>query len=234
MKYLLFFIFPFSFTQAFTQVSNAQLKGNFAEISKLGRLQGGESLQNFANTSIKGSKYFEENWETGSVTANTGELINNNYVLLFDKQNHDLYVKEKTGTEIILLDKKQVKQFSIGNHTFLSGSLVAGEPDKFYEVLAGKENGIALYKLINTKFIKADKQDLERIKRGDFDDEYRDDITYFIKLPNQPLQKIKLNENSLLKVLPDESKRIKEFFNNRGNNEIDQKFISALITSLNS
>jgi len=233
MKMLFVFLSFFALPQSFAQVSNAQIKGNFSEIAKLGRLQGGESLQNFSNNNVKGTRYFPEDWATGSITTNSGETIANGYVFLLDKQNQDLYVKEQNSSEVILLGKDQVKRFTIDHHTFLEGSQMGGEPGTFYEQLAGKENGIALYKLTKTIFIKANKQDIERIKRGDFEDEYKDDITYFIKTPTQLLKKIKLNENNLIKALPTESKRIKEYFNTHQNNEVDQDFISALINYLN-
>jgi len=233
MKILLLTVAVSLTTLSFAQTSSVSMRETFSEFKKFGHIQGGESLQNYSDNNIKGSRYFPNTWETGSVTTTNGETMSN-YLVLFDKQNQDVYVKEKDKSEIVLLDKDQLQQFSIDGHNFISGAKISGEPTAYYEQVAGKDDKVALYKLTTTKFIKADRQDPERIKAGDFSDEYRDEITYFIKRSNQPLQKIKLTRNNLLKALPEESKEVQSFLNAHANDGIDERVMRDLINNLNS
>ena len=217
------------------QNSSVQMKGDFADMAKFGRLQGAESLPTYSSGEVKGTRYLFENWLPGSVTTTSGEVMDKVYVFTFDKQNNDLYVKEKNGFTIILVDKSKVKKFTIeGKHTFIEGAQVPGaEPDKFYEVLGGNDESFVFYKLITTKFIKANRQDAERIKSGDFNDEFRDNLSYYVKSPGQALMKIKLTEGSISKALPGYKSKISQYFSDHSSDDIDEQFIKLLAASLN-
>jgi len=164
-------------------------------------------------------------------------VISNLLLLMFDKINHDLYFKPKNATEILLADKNQVKKFVINTDgysaTFVRGSQIPGaEPDKFYVLLTGDSSGYVLYKIIKTRFIKANKQDLERIKKGDFDDEYRDEFSYYILSSNNPIKQIKLNIKSILSLLPTESVKVKAYKDQYDQYDVNEKFIKGLIEYL--
>ena len=233
MRTLLFFLTTIVSFSLFAQVSNVEMRGDFAEASRLGRLQGGESLPQYSSGNIKGSRYLTESWSQGSVIPVTGNTVEG-LLVMFDKQEHDIYVKKNDENKILLLDKGQVKSFSINNRFFISGNLLTGgEAGRYYEKLAGAENKIALYKITTTKYVKADKTDPERIKKGDFDDEFRDNITYYIKVGNEPLQKIRLKEKDLIKALPAEEKKIKSYLNMRDSGDNEEATYIDLVNFLN-
>jgi hypothetical protein len=233
MRIVLMFLSVLFFNSVFSQVSSVEMRGDFADAARLGRLQGGESLPTFSSNHVKGTRYLTESWSAGSIVPFKGNTIDSLYIM-FDKQNSDIYVKSKNASQIILVDKNQVKSFVVNDRFFISGSqLEGGDPTFFYEKLAGKDKGISLYKIINTKFIKADMHDAERIKNGDFDDEYRDGSDYYIKYQGQPLQSMKLTEKSLSKTLPGESKKIRSYFDDHYNDEINEKYFLGLIDFLN-
>ena len=232
MRTLLLFLTTIVSFSLFAQVSNVEMRGDFAEASRLGRLQGGESLPQYSSGNIKGSRYLTDTWQQGTVVPVTGNTVEG-LLVMFDKQEHDIYVKKNDGNKILLLDKGQVKSFSINNRFFISGNLIGGEAGWYYEKLAGRENKIALYKITTTKYIKADKTDPERIKKGDFDDEFRDDITYYIKVGNEPLQKIRLREKDFIKALPAEEKKIKSYLNMRDSGDNEQATYIDLVNFLN-
>lgn len=233
MRTLLLFLTTFISFSLFAQVSNVEMRGDFAEASRLGRLQGGESLPQYSSGNIKGSRYLTDTWQQGTVVPVTGNTVEG-LLVMFDKQEHDIYVKKNDANKILLLDKGQVKSFSINNRFFISGTLlVGGEEGRYYEKLAGRENKIALYKLTTTKFTRADKTDPERIKKGDFDDEFRDEFTYYIKSGNEPLQKIRLKEKDLIKALPGEEKKIKAYLNMRSGEESEELVYGDLVNFLN-
>jgi hypothetical protein len=219
---------------SFGQVESVEIKGDFKELGKLGRMQAGESLPTYSNAGVKGSRYLYTDWQPGEVISTANEKMDSRYVFMFDKQNNDLYIKQKDAPDILLAEKEKVKSFRIGNRQFVQGSqLPGGETGKFYELLAGNGSQYALYKQITTKFIKANRQDAERIKSGDFDDEFRDEINYFAGNGSQPVQKIKLTENSIRKAFPAE-KNISIFFERHENDERDEQLFKSLIEDLNN
>lgn len=238
MKRILFLLLPFMSNHLAAQVSTIGMQDEFKRMAKLGKNQGAEGLQSYSASNVKGRRYLTETWSKGSVTTINDEVMDKPYLFMFDKINHDLYMKPKSAEDVLLVDKKQVKQFVITTgkeETFVNGSQIKGaEEEKFYTLLAGNSGGYAFYKLINTKFVKANKQDLARIKNGDFDDEYQDAFSYFITSSGQPLQLVKLSVNSLLKALPAESKKIKEYIARFDQYEMNEQFTAGLINHLNN
>src|SRR5437868_13870084 len=110
MKFYLF-IFSFIFyNQIFAQVSLSEMRGDFAETAKLGRLQGAESLPTYSSNNINGSRYLLDSWHPGTVVTIKGDTIDSLYIM-FDKQNQDLYVKNPKSSRIILVNKNQVNSF---------------------------------------------------------------------------------------------------------------------------
>lgn len=233
MRILLMFFTALVFHSSFAQVSNVEMKGDFSEASRLGRLQGGESLPQYSSNNVKGSRYLTETWASGSIVPVKGNTVDGLFVM-FDKQDQNVYIKKKDGDQIILLDRIQLKSFSINNRFLIAGALLSGgEKDLFYEKLAGNDKQISLYKVTKTKYVKADRSDPERIKKGDFDDEFKDDVMYYIKNGDQPLQKIRLKEKDLVKALPANEKKIKTYLNMRSADETNEALISELVNFLN-
>jgi hypothetical protein len=196
-------------------------------------MQGGESLPQYSSNNVKGSRYLTETWTSGTIVPVTGNTVEG-LLVMFDKQDQNVYIKKKDGDQIILLDRNQLKSFSVNNRFLIAGALLnGGEKDLFYEKLAGNDKQIALYKVTKTKYVKADKTDPERIKRGDFDDEFKDDITYYIKNGEQPIQKIRLKEKDLVKASPANEKKIKSYLSMRSSDETNEALIADLVNYLN-
>ncbi|HEU0063635.1 MAG TPA: hypothetical protein VFQ58_01340 [Flavisolibacter sp.] len=233
MRILLMFLCALLFHSSFAQVSNVEMRGDFADASRLGRLQGSESLPQYSSNNVKGSRYLTETWTIGTIVPVTGNTVEG-LLVMFDKQDQNVYIKKKDGDQVILLDRNQLKTFSVNNRFLIAGALLnGGEKDLFYEKLAGNDKQIALYKVTKTKYVKADRTDPERIKKGDFDDEFKDDITYYIKIGDQPLLKIKLSEKGLIKALPTQEKKIKAYLNMRSTDVRNDEEVSDLINFLN-
>ncbi|GAC1483094.1 MAG: hypothetical protein NVS1B13_07030 [Flavisolibacter sp.] len=153
---------------------------------------------------------------------------------MFDKIEHNIYIKKNDQLDIILLDKNQIKYFEIENHLFVSGKILSGGDEKmYYEKLTGIDDKLQLYKLITTKYVKSDKTDLERIKRGDFNDEFKDEVSYYLKRNKEAIQIIRIKEKSIIKILPAQAQRIKSFVDNHYNEQLDESFMIRLINFLN-
>ncbi|MFL5788243.1 MAG: hypothetical protein ACJ748_09325 [Flavisolibacter sp.] len=233
MRIVLLFLSVLFFNSVFSQVSSVEMRGDFADAARLGRLQGAEGLPSYSSNNVRGTRYLTETWAEGSIVPLKGNTIDS-LLVMFDKQDHNIYIKKKQSEQIILLEKNQVKSFLINNHFFIAGSLLpGGENDRFYEKIAGLDKNISLYKLTITKYIKADKTDLERIAKGNFDDEFKDNIAYYIKNGNQPLQEIRMTEKNIIKALPGQEKKIRAYFDDHYNEELNDQFLIGIINILN-
>src|SRR5215218_5561571 len=149
-------------TPLFAQVNSQQVAGAFSETAKLGRLQGGESLIQFSSNNVKGRKYLYDDWKPGTITT-TNHTTETDYDLVFDKETNDLYARKKNSNVVLQMFKDQVQAFKINNQDFVIGNQIEGaNPALFYQVLAGSDSSLVLYKSVKTKFIKADRHDAER------------------------------------------------------------------------
>ncbi len=221
------------FYYGITQPSSVVMRGDFAEAAKFGRLQGAEGLPSYSSGEVKGSRYFSSSWGLGKLVPYTGEKVNN-LLVMFDKQEHNIYIKKDGQPEIILLDKNQIKNFELDNHLFVSGkTLTGGDEGKYYERLTGTDDKLQLYKLITTKYVKANKTDLERIKSGEFNDEFIDEVSYYVKAANQPIQPIRLREKNLIKAIPAQEAKIKSYIDEHSREPMDEAFIKHIIDFLN-
>ena len=217
------------------QVETVGMKQEFSAISKLGRLQGAEGLQSYSSGNVKGSRFFLPDWTNGKLISTSGENVSNKFLFLFDKTNQALYIKPTDSNSIYLVDKTQIALFQIGDHQFIPGTKINGvDANYFYEVIASNQNGYSLYKLTHTKFVKASHTDLERIKMGDFDDEYKDDISYYLTVKGGSARKIILSEKKILQAIPDEKEKITQFYKQREAEETSDHFAAALIDYLNN
>src|SRR2546423_4006835 len=218
----------------FGQVSTVGMKNEFTQLSKLGRLQGAEGLQTYSTGNIKGSRYFLPDWTMGELISSSDQVLSDPYLFLYDKQNQNLYFKSKDSSLIYLVDKSQVEIFQIANHQFIPGTKINGaDENSFYELIAGNKTGYALYKLTKTKFVKSNNTDLEKIKMGDFEDEYKDEISFYLASKDQPLKKITFSEKKFLQYMPGQTQKIIDYFREHSGEKVDKQFASRLIDYLN-
>jgi hypothetical protein len=231
----LFFVFSiFSALNVHAQVASVGIKDDLNSISKLGRLQGAEGLQNYSTGNVKGSRYFFPRWSVGKLVSSTGFVFSDSYVFLFDKINQDIYVRGKDSSDIYLVNKPQIENFELGEHAFLPGSKINGaDPNNFYELIAGNNENFTLYKLIRTKFVKFDNSDLEKIKMGDFEDEFKDEISYYVASKDSPVKKITLSEKKLVQAFPEQKQKINEYYNQHQADISPDQFAAGLIDYLN-
>jgi len=102
----------------------------------------------------------------------------------------------------------------------------------FFEVLVQSDK-YTLLKLIKTTFEKANTNDMEKVRQGNFEDEFVDHVTHYL-YHNHKLQKISLNENSVRKALKDLQSKADDFLNLHSNNEFNEQLLINLITTINS
>ncbi len=223
-------------SHAFNQVEDAQVGAQFQEISKTAgrQIQG---LESYSSNEVKGSQFFYSQWTTGSVTTIKNEVLNKGYVFLYDKVHQDLYMKWKSSPEILLADKPSIKGFSLEENgvtiNFLSAHYFnPNDTSNFYQVLASNAN-YTLLKLTKTTFQKADMTDMEKVKDGDINDEFVDNITYYISYNNEIPKQITTKEKSIEKAFPELKQKISDFYNIDVNSRNSDQFLMSFMQSLN-
>ena len=189
----------------------------------------------FSSNNVKGSQYLFDQWTPGSVTTLDNTTFSNNYTFNFDKLNQNLYANSANqGNLCVLLDKTQIRHFTLGNQTYYNGKLLdpTGK-DVFYQVLVLDTTKFSLYKLNITKFMKADYTDVSKVRSGNVSNEYVDNFTYYISATKGELKKVNLTEHNIRKVLKDQEKKLDAFFNMNPNNEVDESLLVLLVSFLN-
>ena len=239
MKYILLFIITPITLSTLAQESTVGLRNEFSQISKYtyGRQSGFEGLQSFSSKQIRGSQFYFPSWSNGSLLVDSNEVTASDFQFLYDKVRQELFMKQKDSTVVLLADKGRIRGFSLvnnGSHNFeVASNYNPADKTNFYEVLVKSDNGYTLLKLVKTKFVKFDPTDMMKVKAGDTYDEFQDDISYFISYKLKSPQLIKLNDNSIKKVLATEKGKVNSFITDYYNAERNEDFLIRLITSLN-
>jgi hypothetical protein len=226
----------YSTGHAQAEKNNLSVAVDFNAISHFGsRMQTGEAFQSYKSAGVSGSPYYSNNWNEGTVTTSSGQQVSG-YLLLYDKQAQDLYIRAKDTNLVIKADKSQVKSFSFSSpgkqHNFIHYPLGGKKPvDGFMEVLAPGEN-FTLLKLTQTIFERADYNDMLKVRNGEVTDAFTDHITYYV-LHNNTLIPTPLKEHAVRKALDGLSPKAGAFINAHRNSGFNEQLLINLVTALN-
>jgi len=209
---------------------------DFKNISGLGRMQSTDAFQSYKSTSATGSQFYNTTWTEGTVTTATNEVINN-YLLLYDKVRQELFIRPKDTSIVIQADKSQVKCFTLSTdkpHLFVQAATYDHTLDNnFFEVLVPAVNtNYALLKLTKTTFEKADYNDVLKVKNGEVNDAFVDNVSYYI-YHNGTLTKTALKQKAVEKALQGEKVKVDAFFNAHQNDDLNEQLLTKLVTALN-
>lgn len=140
------------------------------------------------------------------------------------------------STTVIELNSEDIGAFTISNNdTIYHFERLKNSTDlNFYQALYKNEKGFSLYKLLATKFVKADYQTNGLFESGKKYDEYIDTQEYFILSPKGELTKISFRKKSIQKALENESSKVERFFSQHKNDNVDETLVKNLIESLNT
>jgi len=222
-----------------TQVSGASVETSFQNYirSSSGSVNTGTVLPNFLiKQDTKGNRYLYENWVEGSVTGVNGVVYNPpKYRYNYDKINRKLFMLLDTTT-IVELSSEDIAGFSLktNGQVMVFERLKNSTDLNFYQAVYKNDKGYSLYKLLTTKFKKADFQTNGIIESGNKFDEYIDDQAYFILSPKQELIKISFKKKNIEKVLDNESSKVDTFFSQHKNEVLDENFVKELLRYLNA
>jgi hypothetical protein len=235
--FLSFLILASSF--AYSQDVSNQMTDDFKDISKYGsRGSGFESFQTYHSGNVEGSQFFSPSWTTGTVTMINNQQFASRYLFLFDKVRQELFVKIKDSPIVIQADKDQIGSFTLLTdrvHSFVAAAtLDPSNKGNFFEVLVKDNKGYSLFKLVKTKFIRADQhRDIETQAMGEVTDSFQDQVSYYI-IRNGVVQTVALRKNNISKALSNEKDKVSAYFDKRSDSPIDESFLIGLIEYINA
>lgn len=235
-------LFLLAVTATFALICNAQEKNDlsmavdFKNISGLGtRMQSTDAFQSYKAGGATGTQFYNTTWVAGSVTTTNNETINN-YLLLYDKVRQELFIRPKDTNLVIQADKSQVKSFNLAMdkpHVFVKGSDCGLQGTDFLEVLVpATGSNYALYKLTKTTFEKADYNDVLKVRNGEVNDAFVDNVAYYI-YHNGALTKMALKQKAVQKALPGQEAKTNAFFTAHKSEDFNEQQLINLVTYLN-
>jgi hypothetical protein len=184
----------------------------------------------------KGSKFLFKEWCHGVVADTSNRLVDNRYYLFnYNKMSNALMLTMdmQSGVELY---KTQIRQFELKDesghkHVFV---LVPGlNNDNFVECLANG-NKYSLYKVVNTKFKKADYRTDGLTESGNNYDEYIDDITYYVTDgKGGGAKKLELKKKSLLAVFAGDKDKVDAYLKKNSYDDLDAAYVQGVVDYLN-
>ena len=219
---------PQSISNAFQDFSKAET----------GNLYHGSSLPVFTiKENTVGTRYLFDSWVKGKIIDTANREINTyNYVFNYDKMTGKL-IATQDKKNVIDVDDIAIDSYCLTNPSgqetmFEKINLI--NKDKFLVSLVNETNKkYALYKSINTKFIKANFVTNGLIESGNKYDEYADSYDYYIVYSSGIYKKIELKERSVKQVLVEDKDKVKVFFTQHSGDKLNDSLLSQLILFLN-
>lgn len=224
---LLLTVFCFGICTGFAQVPvGADAQDN------INTLAGGSmnSIVRKFDTSYKGvlgSPFLSDIWNTGTVVLTNGKSFHN-VLLKIDLYGNEIIARRQSGDSIIIL-ANSIRKVSLTDvqtgrkYHFEKASSITGEQpglhENYLDVLhQGKYMLLAERRKIR---IKATASTHGYSPNKPYD-EFVNETVYFIRKPDQPLEKIKLTRKGLLDVFPDHQQEIKSFISQKQLNPKDE------------
>jgi hypothetical protein len=226
----LFIYSSFAYCQTSVSIGN-DLKGLMATGGNVANT----AISSFNHPEVKGKRYVFDTWTPGTVISVDGTVYASKYNFNLDKINQEVYaVVDSNYNTVFLLDRSKIRRLNAGQVTFVnSASLRGSVPGQFYQALVDDSTKYSLYKLTTTRFVKANPNDIMNVRTGNVENEYIDDVKYFISASNGDLKKINLNESNIRKTLKANSDKVDNYFFANSVRSVDEAFLIDLIQDLN-
>jgi hypothetical protein len=185
----------------------------------------------------KGSRYMFDKWVKGSVLTAQNVLFNNDkYVFNYDKVAKNLIAIQAQDKNVMIeLDKQNIKSFSLmeDNVTIDFEKVPLISSQNFQIVLVKAGGKYALYKSITTKFTKANYVSNGLVEHGNNYDEFIDQETYFVILPNNVLRTVDLKKKSIKNTFFEEGDKVEKYISKHWDDSINEIFLTDLVYYLN-
>ena len=221
------------------QVSAPSIETTFKNYlqTESGHVYNGSALPVFLiKEDTKGNRYLYEKWVTGSVVGVDGVVYNSSkYLFNYDKVGQKLLMLLDSN-KMLTLNSGDISGFTLQDDTsqFHFERLKNSTDLNFYQPLYKDEKGYSFYKLMKTKFMKADYQSNGIVESGRKYDEYVDDEQFFILSAKQELIRVDFKKKSLEKIFESDASKLQVFFDQHKGEKVNEEFVTSLVQFLNT
>jgi hypothetical protein len=188
---------------------------------------------------LGGEERFElPTWGKGWAISRGDEVIRDGFLFNLDHESNDLYVRDESTAQDVVVDKNSVRRFALFNGTdtvyFVKNIAVDPQNKTFYQLLGGDPQGaVVLLKHRLAKLIPVDKNDYMRNFNGDYAPHYQSKFTYYVVDAKSGVHAYNnLGKKELLALYPDRQELLNAFF--AEHKRPDDRALHTLFDSLNA
>jgi hypothetical protein len=206
------------------------------EVATISNDMGGYLKPAHEKGDTRGSQYLFVTFVPGYMINSSGEMVQRpGYLFDYDKINGDLLLTRDNKT-IVAIGWDETQSFSLFSNTgerFDFGKAPAIDKSHYVQVLASGPK-YKIYKLIHTRFAKADYVNNGAAPHGHDYDEYIDEPDYYVVdvQSGQP-QKFSARKKSIKTVFAKEADKINKYLSNNSG-DIDDAYLSKLGDYMNN
>lgn len=198
---------------------------------------GGGTYSSFSRKEdTRGSRYLFDNWVKGYVVDSKGNTIkNDNYRFNYDKINGALLLTQDQRA-VVDVNKEQVKNFTVYDKLDqpMTFEYVSAIDMTHYSQVLSTGSKYKIYKFVKTTFIKSNYVSDGMASTGNRYDEYVDEPNYYIiNVKTSEVKKISLKSKAIKQAFIADVDKVKMFYNDHKDDDIDEKFLSGLGDYLN-
>ncbi len=232
---ILFISLVIHFT-AFSQTGFSGSQGTFKDFGNYSMhpITSGSNINAFNSPeNTKGRRYFFDQWVKGKVIVNDGkEIGNEEYLFNFDKVTNNLLVTQDKKT-VIEVNKESIKEIHLreDGKDYVFAKVDKISTYRFVEVME-KNDKLSLYKTINTHLVKADYTTNGLTESGNPYDEYID-LPVYVIIYKGDMRTVSLKFGSIKANLKEESKKVKDYYADHLNDEVDENYLKNLVEYIN-
>lgn len=211
----------------FQNYVNAASSGNYS----------GSYLPVFNNKeNTVGSRYLFVRWVKGKVYNKSNQLVSDDsYVFNYDKITKKLLATQDNKI-VVEVEDKNLKSFTLsyGDDTITFQRMPLISNKDFFVALAESEKKYSLYKVIKTRFQKANFTTNGIIQSGNNYDQFIDEPEYYLVFPGgRELQTLELTRKSVKQTLKPEIKKIRSYYTEHSGETFDEGYLTGLVNFLN-
>ncbi len=184
----------------------------------------------------QGSRYFFKDWAHGSVIKVDGQAVADpNYLFNYDKMGGGLLLS-KDGHSAIEVNRDIVKTFTItddNSQTATFANMPSIDKTHYVQVLADGDK-YKIYKVIKTKFDKANFSTDGLMNTGNDFDSYTDEGDYYlVDAKTNAVQKVVMKKKALKALFPSDADKVNKFLSDHAEDNMDDSYLANLGSYVN-
>lgn len=183
-----------------------------------------------------GNRYLFGRWVKGKVVNKDNVLISDDsYVFNYDKINRKLLATQDNRT-VVEVNDEDVQSFMLtyDDITVIFQRVPLINSKDFFVPLVENEKRYSLFKIIKTRFQKANFTTNGIFQSGKNYDEFIDEPEYYVVLPeNKQVKKLELSRKSVKETFKPQITKVRSYFTDHSGEILDEKYLTELVNFLN-